>query len=50
MGAHLLPAPILFVASSPSEDRPNREFPKHDTGSWMRRNAQRVTLGAIDLP
>jgi len=49
IGANLLPAPIPFVTSSPSKDRPKSGFPKYDAGSWMRRAARRVSLGAVDL-
>ena len=50
MGAYLLPAPILFVAMSPSKDLSDREFPKHDTGSWMWRGARHVNLGGYRPP
>ena len=44
IGAHLLPAPIPFLASSPSKDRPNGRIPTYDTGSWTRWVALRMDL------
>ena len=50
IGAHLVPASIPFVASSPSKDWPKRRFPKHDVGSWVRWVAQRMNLGGYWPP
>ena len=40
------PCPYPFVASSPSKDRLKSGFPKHDVGSWLRRAALPMDLGA----
>jgi hypothetical protein len=45
MGAHLLPAPIPFMASSPSKGWLERDFPKRDMGSPLRWVFLRTGLG-----